>query len=61
MKKLCPQCRKIVDFTAASCDGCYYAFVKIRAVPKTLAGICLRIGGLVFVASMIVLTIVLHH
>jgi hypothetical protein len=61
MKKLCPQCRKIVDFTAASCDGCHYAFVKTRSAPKHLAGICLRIGGLALIASVIVLTIVLHH
>jgi hypothetical protein len=61
MKKQCPKCRKIVDFAVSSCDGCQLAFFGTRPVPKDLTNICMTIGGVVFIAASVIVTIVLHQ
>jgi hypothetical protein len=61
MRKQCPQCRRIVDFTVASCDSCDLAFFEIRPTPKDLTDICVRIAGVVLIAAAVIVTIVLHR
>lgn len=61
MKKVCPQCRKIVDFTAASCENCRMSFRETPAPAKDFADICITIGGAVLIAAIgAIVTIVLH-
>ena len=61
MKTVCPQCRKIVDFTAASCQNCRMSYIATQEPAKDFADICITIGGAVLIAAIgVIVTIVLH-
>jgi len=61
MSRQCPQCRKIVDFKAASCDGCRLSFFSTPAKRKDFTGICVRIAGAAFVATALIVAILSSH
>jgi hypothetical protein len=61
VSKQCPQCRNIVDFKAASCDGCRLTFFHTPSKPKDLTDICVRIAGAAFVATGLIVAILSSH
>ena len=61
MKRQCPQCRKTVDFTAATCENCQMKFFETAEPPKDLADLCIPIAGAVLIAAIgAFITMVLH-
>ena len=61
MKKQCPQCRKTIEFAAATCENCQMIFFKTPEQPKDLADICIPIAGVVLIAAIgAFVTMVLH-
>jgi hypothetical protein len=61
MKRVCPGCRKIVDFKAPSCNSCQMTFFATPEPPRDLADICIPIAGVVFIAAIgAFVTLVLH-
>jgi hypothetical protein len=61
MSRQCPKCRKIIDFTAASCDGCQLSFFNTPSKPKDLTDICVRIAGAAFVATGLIVVILSRY
>jgi len=61
VSKLCPQCRKIVDFKAASCNGCRLSFFSTLSKRKDFTDICVRIAGAAFVATALIVAILSSH
>ena len=61
MRRQCPVCRKIIDFKAASCDGCHLSFFSTPAKPKDLTYICVRIAGATLVATVLLAATLLRH
>ena len=61
MKRVCPGCRKTIDFTVAKCGSCQTTFFETPAPPKDLADICIPIAAVVFIAAIgAFVTMVLH-
>jgi hypothetical protein len=61
MKRLCPQCRKTVDFAAPTCENCQMRFFDTPDRPKDLFDLCIPIAGAVLIAAIgAFVAIVLH-
>ena len=61
MKRVCPGCRKTIDFTLAKCENCQITFFETPETPKDLADICIPIAGMVLIAAFgAFVTMVLH-
>jgi len=61
MKRVCPGCRKTIDFTAAKCENCRLTFFETPKPRKDLADVCIPIAGVVLIAAIgTFVTIVLH-
>lgn len=61
MKRICPQCRKTVEFTAAACEKCQMKFFETPKPPKDLLDACIPIaGGVLIVAIGALVALVLH-
>jgi hypothetical protein len=61
MKRICPLCRKTVEFTAAACENCQMAFFKTPAPPKDFADTCITIAGAVLIAAIGAFVAVVLH
>jgi hypothetical protein len=59
-KMLCPQCRKVLDSTVPSCDGCDFIFFKKPSAPKDLTKLCVGIAGGAFLVAIVIAALVLH-
>ena len=61
MKRVCPGCRKTIDFTVAKCGNCHTQFFEEPKPQKDLADMCIPIAGVVFIAAIgAFVTMVLH-
>ncbi|HSR05633.1 MAG TPA: hypothetical protein VLM42_00665 [Bryobacteraceae bacterium] len=61
MKKQCPQCKRLLDVAAGSCDGCQLSFAQTRPAPKSFTRNCITIAGMAFIAVGVIVTIALHY
>ena len=52
MKRVCPGCRKIVDFHAASCENCQMKFFEKPEPTRDLADACIPIAGMVLIIAI---------
>ena len=52
MKRVCPGCRKIVEFNAASCENCQMTFFETPEPPQDLADVCIPIAGMVLIVAI---------
>jgi hypothetical protein len=60
MRKQCPQCKKIMEIKVAICNGCRLSFFYTPSKPKDLTSLCVRIAAAAFVASGVVLAVLLR-
>jgi hypothetical protein len=61
VSRQCPQCRRIMDFTVASCDGCQLSFFSTPSKPKDLTEICVKIAAAAFAASGLIVAILSRY